>query len=148
MRRSPRSSTSARCRGSTRSARPALTKSIWSDVVATADQYNQPGIFTTFTGFEWTFTPQGDNLHRVVVFADGAEKTGTVVPFSFFDGPTPEKLWDYLALYEERTGGRAIAVPHNGNMSNGLMFSDRMFDGTPMTRTMPSSGSAGSRSTR
>ena len=70
----------------------------------------------------------------MVVFADGAEKTGTTVPFSFFDGPTPEKLWDYLALYEERTGGRAIAVPHNGNLSNGLMFSDRMFDGTPMTR--------------
>ena len=78
---------------------PTLTKSIWSDVIATADAYNQPGVFTTFTGFEWTFTPQGDNLHRVVVFADGAEKTGTTVPFSFFDGPTPEKLWDYLALY-------------------------------------------------
>ena len=53
---------------------------------------------------------------------------------SFFDGPSPEKLWDYLAMYEEKTGGRAIAIPHNGNLSNGLMFSDRQFDGSPMTR--------------
>ena len=110
----------------------ALTRSIWSDVIATADQYNQPGIFTTFTGFEWSFMPQGDNLHRVVLFADGAEKTSEIVPLSFFDGPSPEELWDYLEMYEDRTGGRAIAVPHNGNLSNGLMFSDRKFDGSPM----------------
>jgi hypothetical protein len=111
----------------------ALTKSIWADVIATADEYNQPGIFTTFTGFEWTFTPQGDNLHRVVIFADGADKTSQTVPFSFFDGPSPEQLWSYLQNYESLTGGRAIAVPHNGNLSNGLMFSDRQFDGGPMT---------------
>jgi hypothetical protein len=109
-----------------------LARSIWSDVIATADQYNQPGIFTTFTGFEWSFTPQGDNLHRVVLFADGAEKTSEIVPLSFFDGPSPEQLWDYLEMYEDRTGGRAIAVPHNGNLSNGLMFSDRKFDGSTM----------------
>ncbi|MCB1499236.1 MAG: DUF3604 domain-containing protein [Bauldia sp.] len=112
---------------------PALAKSIWNGLLATLDEYNQPGVFTTFSGFEWTFSPQGDNLHRVVLFADGAEKTGTVMPLSFFDGPTPEKLWDYLAIYEEKTGGRAIAIPHNGNLSNGLMFSDRKFDGSPMT---------------
>ena len=112
---------------------PALAKSIWNDIVTTVDAYNQPGVFSTFAGFEWTFSPKGDNLHRVVLFADGAEKTSTVVPFSFFDGPAPEKLWDYLAMYEEKTGGRAIAVPHNGNLSNGLMFSDRQFNGSPMT---------------
>ena len=112
---------------------PALTKSIWNDLLVTLDEYNQPGVFTTFSGFEWTFSPQGDNLHRVVIFADGAEKTSATVPFSFFDGPAPEKLWDYLATYEEKTGGRAIAIPHNANLSNGLMFSDRKFDGSPMT---------------
>jgi hypothetical protein len=110
-----------------------LAKSIWSEILVTADQYNQPGVFTAFTGFEWTLTPQGDNLHRVVLFADGAEKTSRTVPLSFFDAPTPEKLWDYLQMYEEKTGGHAIAIPHNGNLSNGLMFADRKFDGSPVT---------------
>jgi hypothetical protein len=111
-----------------------LVRSIWQDFVKIADQYNDPGRFTAMTGFEWTFTPQGDNLHRVVVFADGAEKTGQTTPFSFFDGPDPQQLWDYLAAYEIATGGRVIAIPHNGNMSNGLMFSDKTFAGEPLTR--------------
>ena len=112
----------------------ALAKSIWNDFIKIADQYNEPGRFTAMTGFEWTFTPKGDNLHRVVIFADGADKTSKTVPFSFFDGPSPEQLWDYLAGYEQDTGGRAIAVPHNGNTSNGLMFTDKMSNGEAMTR--------------
>ena len=111
-----------------------LTHLIWNDFIKIADQYNEPGRFTAMTGFEWTYTPKGDNLHRVVVFADGADKTSQTVPFSFFDGNSPDKLWQYLAGYEQKTGGRAIAIPHNGNMSNGLMFSDKMPDGQPMTR--------------
>jgi len=110
-----------------------LAKSIWSEILETADQYNEPGVFTALTGFEWTFSPQGDNLHRVVLFADGAQKTSQILPLSFFDAPTPEQLWDYLEMYEEKTGGRAIAVPHNGNLSNGLMFADRKFDGSKIT---------------
>jgi hypothetical protein len=111
-----------------------LTKTIWQDFVKIADQYNQPGVFTAMAGFEWTYTPKGDNLHRVVIFADGADKTSQTVPFSMFDGDSPEKLWDYLATYERETGGRAVAIPHNGNTSNGLMFSDKMPNGAPMTR--------------
>ncbi|NNK49201.1 MAG: DUF3604 domain-containing protein [Gemmatimonadetes bacterium] len=111
-----------------------LATSIWNDFIKIADQYNEPGRFTAMTGFEWTYTPRGDNLHRVVIFADGADKTSMTTPFSFFDGPDPEQLWDYLAGYEASTGGRAVAIPHNGNMSNGLMFSDRMYNGEPMTR--------------
>jgi hypothetical protein len=111
-----------------------LTKSIWNDFVKTADEYNEPGRFTTLAGYEWTFTPQGDNLHRVILFADGADKTRQTVPLTFFDAPDPELLWDHLAEYEARTGGRAIAVPHNGNLSNGLMFSDKQYNGEPMTR--------------
>ena len=109
-----------------------LTKSIWSEFIEIADEYNDPGTFTTFAGFEWTFTPKGDNLHRVVLFADGADKTSQTTPLSFFDAPAPELLWKYLAEYEAKTGGRGIAVPHNGNLSNGLMFSDRKFNGDPM----------------
>ncbi|MCT8159083.1 DUF3604 domain-containing protein [Pseudoruegeria sp. SHC-113] len=110
-----------------------LDGDLWVDLVETIDEYNEPGVFTSLAGFEWTFTPQGDNLHRVILFADGAEKTSATRPLTFFDAPDPELLWDYLAAYEEKTGGQAISVPHNGNMSNGLMFPETQFDGSPLT---------------
>ena len=100
-----------------------LTKSVWREFVTIADQYNEPGVFSAMTGFEWSSTPKGDNLHRVVLFRDGADKTSQTVPFSLFDSDDPEDLWGYLADYEARTGGSAFAIPHNGNTSNGLMFS-------------------------
>lgn len=111
-----------------------LAGSIWDELLPVIDAYNDPGTFTTLAGFEWTFTPKGDNLHRIILFRDSAEKTRKTEPLSFFDAPDPELLWDYLAAYEESTGGSAISVPHNANLSNGLMFSDRMFNGKPMTR--------------
>jgi hypothetical protein len=111
-----------------------LTRSIWSDFVLIADEYNEPGRFTAMAGFEWTSTPKGDNLHRVVVFRDGADKTGQVLPYSMFDSDDPEGLWNYLASYESSTGGRALAIPHNGNTSNGLMFSDKNFSGKKIDR--------------
>ncbi|MGI9625874.1 MAG: DUF3604 domain-containing protein, partial [Longimicrobiales bacterium] len=111
-----------------------LAISIWQEFVQIAEGYNNPGTFTAMTGFEWSYTPKGDNLHRVVLFGDSADKTSQTQPFSMFDGADPEKLWDYMAAYEKKTGGNAIALPHNGNTSNGLMFSDKMPDGTPMTR--------------
>jgi hypothetical protein len=111
-----------------------LTRSIWGQFVRTADQYNEPGRFSAMTGFEWTSTPDGDNLHRVVVFGDGADKTGQTVPFSVFDSDDPQDLWKYLATYEDRTGGSAIAIPHNGNLSNGLMFSEKTRSGESMDR--------------
>ncbi len=85
-------------------------------------------------GFEWSSTPKGDNLHRVVVFRDGADKTGQTLPYSMFDSDDPEGLWSYLAAYEANTGGQAIAIPHNGNTSNGLMFNDKNFSGKRMDR--------------
>jgi len=109
-------------------------QSIWQDFVTKADGYNEPGRFTAMTGFEWSSTPSGDNLHRVVIFADGADRTGQTVPFSMFDSPDPQGLWGYLARYEEHTGGRALAIPHNGNLSNGLMFGETTFDGSPITK--------------
>ena len=111
-----------------------LTRSIWGQFIEVADQYNEPGRFTAMIGFEWTSTPDGDNLHRVVVFRDGANKTSQTVPFSLFDSDDPEDLWAYLATYEEKTGGQAFAIPHNGNLSNGLMFSDKTRSGGAMDR--------------
>ncbi len=106
--------------------------SIWPDFVETADRYNQPGVFTAMTGFEWTSQPGGDNLHRIVVFADGADKTSRVRPFTLFDSQDPEKLWDYMEGYEALTGGRVFAHVHNGNLSNGIAFTAGTFDGAPM----------------
>lgn len=111
-----------------------LTRSIWGELIKIADQYNEPGSFSAMIGFEWTSTPNGDNLHRVIVFRDGADKAGRTVPFSLFDSDDPEDLWRYLAAYEEKTGGRAFAIPHNGNLSNGLMFSDKNRAGKKMTK--------------
>ena len=78
-------------------------------------------------------TPQGDNLHRVVVFGDGYEKTRQTVPFSMFDSADPEDLWRFLATYEAAVGGRVMAIPHNGNLSNGIMFNGLDFGGNPIT---------------
>ena len=110
------------------------SRSIWLDFVKKADTYNEPGRFTAMTGFEWTSTPNGDNLHRVVVFRDGAEKTSRTVPFSSFDSFDPEDLWQYLANYEDQVGGQAFAIPHNGNLSNGLMFAAKTLAGKKLTR--------------
>ncbi|MEJ7925749.1 DUF3604 domain-containing protein [Sphingobium sp. AN641] len=120
--------------GGSRSPEPAaLVKSIWQDVVSTADRFNEPGRFTALIGYEWSSTPGGDNLHRNVIFRDGADKALQVVPFSAMDSTDPEKLWAYLGAYETKTGGQVLAVPHNGNLSNGRMFTPQTFTGQPFT---------------
>jgi hypothetical protein len=115
-------------------ARAKLSRSIWDRVVANADRYNQPGVFTAFIGYEWSSMPGGANLHRIVVFRDGAERAGKVVPFSSVDSEDPEDLWRYLADYEAQTGGNALAIPHNSNLSAGRMFELVDFRGRPLTR--------------
>ena len=112
----------------------ALVRNIWVDFVEKADTYNEPGRFTAMTGFEWSSTPKGDNFHRVVVFRDDAAKTSQTVPFSLFDSQDPEDLWKYLASYETKSGGQALAIPHNGNLSNGLMFAEKTFTGKKLSR--------------
>jgi hypothetical protein len=108
-------------------------------VVETVDSFNDPGVFTAFSGFEWASpgTPnvKFGNLHRIVVFKDGADKTGQVVPFSFFDSKKPEDLWAYLGSYEKRTKGDVLAITHNGNLSFGEMYAPVDFDGRALTRS-------------
>ncbi len=111
-----------------------IARSTWDFMGETADEYDQPGKFTAFIGYEWTSTPRGNNLHRVVIFKDGADKATQIVPFSSFDSADPEDLWSFLANYEAKTGGRVLAIPHNSNLSNGLMFDDRRVNGEPLTR--------------
>ncbi len=100
----------------------ALTRSMWERLTSAAERYNEPGKFTALIGFEWTSSPGGNNLHRNVIFRDGKAEADQVLPMSNYDSTDPEDLWKYLAAYEQKTGGRALAIPHNGNLSNGLMF--------------------------
>ena len=110
-----------------------FTRTMWDRVIDNAERHNEPGRFTTFIGYEWSSMPDTANLHRNVVFRDGAEAVRQVLPFSAMDGTDPEDLWRHLASYERRTGGRAIAIPHNGNLSAGRMFELQRFDGSPLT---------------
>jgi hypothetical protein len=110
-----------------------LERSVWDKVVDIATEYNQPGTFSTLNGYEWSSTTDGNNLHRVVVFRDGPDRVKQIVPFSAFDSQDPEGLWDFLARYEQKTGGQVLAIPHNGNISNGVMYAETV-KGKKMTR--------------
>ena len=66
--------------------------------------------------------PTGDNLHRVVIFKDDAKKAQEIIPFSALDSDKPEELWKFLENYNKKTGGEAISVSHNSNISGGRMF--------------------------
>ena len=99
--------------------------SIWEKVVKAAEAYNEPGRFTTLIGFEWTSLVKGNNLHRNVIFREGAAKAGQVVPYTTqapIGSTDPLDLYKYLENYEAKTGGTVLALAHNGNLSNGLMF--------------------------
>ena len=111
-----------------------LTRTVWNRIVDSAETYNQPGVFTALHGFEWSSSPDANNLHRVVIFRDGADKVGDLIPFSNYDSADPEDLWDWMAAYERDSHGRVLAIPHNGNLSNGLMFDDVTLSGKPLTK--------------
>jgi hypothetical protein len=112
----------------------ALTRSMWERVTEAAEEYNQPGVFTAFIGYEWTSSPGGNNLHRNIIFRDGKAEADRVLPFSNYDSTDPEDLWRWMAAYEEKTGGSVLAIAHNGNLSNGLMFDDVTMSGAPLDR--------------
>ena len=116
---------------------PKAMRTTWEREIDFADQYNEPGRFTALIGYEWTSigTRQAPgNLHRVIIFKDGADKVKQVLPFSIYDSYDPEDLWEYMANYEESTGGTVLAIAHNGNLSNGLMFPVERLNGQPVDR--------------
>jgi len=98
---------------------PALMKSMWRQVVEIADKHYAPGKFTTFAGFEWTSNPQWQNLHRIVIFRN--TKHVSDAAFSAIDSDLEEDLWKWMDQ-QRAAGNELLAVPHNGNASNGLMF--------------------------
>ena len=114
---------------------PKWMGSAWQKTIVIADKYNAPGKFTAFIGYEWTVNANGgNNLHRNIIYRDGADKAKQMLPLTTFQSQDPETLWAWMEAYERTTGGKVLAIPHNGNLSNGRMFEEQRFDGRPLTR--------------
>jgi hypothetical protein len=103
----------------------AAYRNTWEQIIRAAEDYNDPGHFSAFIGFEWTSNTGGDNLHRVVIFREGEHKASMVLPYTTLKpqgSDNPRDLWKWMQTYENKTGGRMLAIAHNGNLSNGIMF--------------------------
>ena len=76
--------------------------SVWERFLKTADEYNDPGRFTAFIGYEWTSTEGGNNLHRNVIYRDGAEQAKAMLPFTADEGGSNPNESGTLALSKSR----------------------------------------------
>jgi len=97
-------------------------QTIWDQYIDIAEEFNDPGRFTAMIGYEWTSTENGNNLHRNVLYRGDGDEARQVVPYTTAESFNPEELWKWMANYEEQTNGKVLALAHNGNMSNGIMF--------------------------
>ncbi len=99
-------------------------RATWERVVNAAEEYNEPGRYTAFIGYEWTSLVEANNLHRVVIYRDGADRALQTTPYTTYPpgSPNPRDLWKWMTVYEEKTGGDLLALAHNGNLANGIMF--------------------------
>jgi len=111
-------------------------RSAWDETIEAAEKYNEPGRFTAFIGYEWTSNTGGNNLHRVVIFRDNANRASQVEPYTALKplgSDNPRDLWKWMRAYEEKTAGQVLAIAHNGNLSNGIMFPTvESFTGKPV----------------
>ena len=103
---------------------PSFLKNVWLDYIQAAEKYNEPGRFTAVIGYEWTSFPDANNLHRNIIYRDGSDQARQMSPYTTVDSESPEDLWKWMQAYEDKTGGHVLAIPHNGNLSNGIMFPD------------------------
>ena len=103
----------------------AIYNNLWDEIIDAAEEFNEPGRFTALIGFEWTSVPKGFNLHRNVILRDNGDRARQVIPLTTQPpvGTTdPLDLYQWLENYETKTNGQALAISHNGNLSNGWMF--------------------------
>ncbi len=106
----------------------------WAVEIEAAERNYVPGTFTTMFGWEWSSVVQGGkNLHRIVVANTDAEGAASFIPYSSQDSQRPEDLWSWLSATRDRTGIDFIAIPHNSNISGGLMFQMTDSDGEPIS---------------
>ena len=106
----------------------AAYRSAWDETIDAAEKYNEPGKFTAFIGWEWTSNTGGNNLHRVLIYRDDGQRAGVMEPYTTLKpegSDNPRDLWKWMQAYEDKTGGQLLAIAHNGNLSNGIMFPDR-----------------------
>lgn len=113
---------------------PELRRGMWQKFIKTADKHNEPGKFTALYAYEWTSIPNGANMHRNVFFREKPPRA----PFSSFDSVLPEDLWTYLEIQRTQEGIDCFAIPHNSNVSDGWMFSEQKFIGTPKNKVYSS----------
>lgn len=113
-------------------------RNAWDATIKAAEQFNDPGRFTAFIGYEWTSNTSGNNLHRNVIFRDDASRAGQVEPYTTMKplgSDNPRDLWKWMQAYQEKTGGQVLAIAHNGNLSNGRMFPTiESFTGKPVDK--------------
>ena len=103
----------------------SIYRSTWDDTINAAEEANDPGHFTAFIGYEWTAMVKGNNLHRVVMYRDSADRARLMEPYTAskpLGSSNPVDLWKWMAAYEKKTAGQVLAIAHNGNLSNGIMF--------------------------
>ena len=109
-------------------------KDVWDDNLKEAEANNDPGEFTALIGYEWTSLEDGNNMHRVVIYRDDADIASKVMPYTTLaplGSTNPRDLWKWMGSYEDNTGGQVLAIAHNGNLSNGIMFPiTEIYDGT------------------
>ena len=99
-----------------------FSQTIWERYIDIAEKYNNPGTFTTIIGYEWTSTENGNNLHRNVLYRNNGNLAKQMLPYTTSESFNPEDLWKWMERYEEKTNGDVLALAHNGNLSNGIMF--------------------------
>ncbi|AFY54181.1 Protein of unknown function (DUF3604) [Rivularia sp. PCC 7116] len=109
-------------------------QTFWQEIIDTAEAHNDPGNFTSVIGYEWTSLLGGNNLHRNVIYRDNGDKANQLLPYTAEQSTNPEDLWNWMQAYENKTGGDVLAIPHNGNVSNGLMFAETELNGNPLTK--------------
>ncbi len=110
-----------------------MRRTVWNEIMDAGERHYEPGRFTSFLGWEWSSTPGGANLHRVVFIREGKSVGRRFLPYTAFDSSRPEDLWTWLDETSKKTKATFVAIPHNSNISAGLMFPTTDSDGKPLT---------------